>query len=462
MGVKKGVCIALATMTAFSQAVTASAADSTFDGADGSELAKEYISEVIDYINDNYIGGDISTQELVEAAINGMAHALDDYSEYYTQDEYDELIKSISGKLYTTGIDFELSNEGYPVVTAIQDGSSAATQDIKVGDKITAVDGVSTGGKGVREIQNMLTSATADTLQLRLWRSGRELEVRCTLREKKVKTVEVVDIGTKITLNPKYKNDEIAYIKINQIADNTDSEIRQAITALKKQGKTKLVLDLRGNTGGYVEQAIGVCRQLVPSGRIIYAKDKAGNVTEYNSYLTQKPFDNMVVLVDDMTASASEIVASAIQDSGAGIVIGKQTYGKGVMQSVIDLSDMGYLKLTAYEYFSRTGKKINGVGVTPDIPIEDVLFVSEEDSISSSKVRTALELMGYSTLTESKIKRSIGSFQRKEGLPVTYKLDSATVNAINVKVYTMTKDTDRALVEAYVNLTGRVSDENKK
>jgi carboxyl-terminal processing protease len=308
----------------------------------------------------------------------------------------------------------------------------------------------------------MLTSATADTLQLRLWRSGRELEVRCTLREKKVKTVEVIDIGTKITLNPKYKNDEIAYIKINQIADNTDSEIRQAITSLKKQGKTKLVLDLRGNTGGYVEQAIGVCRQLVPSGRIIYAKDKAGNVTEYNSYLTQKPFDNMIVLVDDMTASASEIVASAIQDSGAGIVIGKQTYGKGVMQSVIDLSEMGYLKLTAYEYFSRTGKKINGVGVTPDIPIEDVLFVSEDDSISSSKVRTALELMGYSTLTESKIKRSIGSFQRKEGLPVTYKLDSATVNAINVKVYTMTKDTDRALVEAYVNLTGRVSDENKK
>jgi hypothetical protein len=102
------------------------------------------------------------------------------------------------------------------------------------------------------------------------------------------------------------------------------------------------------------------------------------------------------------------------------------------------------------------------VGVTPDIPIEDVLFVSEEDSLSSSKVRTALELLGYSTLTESKIKRSIGSFQRKEGLPVTYKLDSATVNAINVKVYSMTKDTDRALVEAYVNLTGRVSDENKK
>lgn len=456
MGVKKGACIALAVVTVLSQTAVAGAADSTFDGADGSELAKEYISEVIDYINDNYIGGDISTQELVEAAINGMAHALDDYSDYYTQDEYDELIKSISGKLYTTGLDFELSNEGYPVVTAIQNGSTAGANGVKVGDKITGVNGVSTGGKGVREIENMLTSATADTIKLKLWRSGSEIEVRCTLREQKVKTVEVIDIGTKITLNPKYKNDEIAYIKINQIADNTDNEIRQAIASLKKQGKTKLVLDLRGNTGGYVEQAIGVCRQLVPSGRIIYTKDKAGNVTEYNSYLTQKPFENIVVLVDDMTASASEIVASAIQDSGAGIVIGKQTYGKGVMQSVIDLSEMGYLKLTAYEYFSRSGKKINGVGITPDIPIEDVLFVSEEDSVSGSKVRTALELLGYSTQTESKIKRSIGSFQRREGLPVTYKLDAATVNAINVNVYSITNATDRALMEAYVNLTGRV------
>lgn len=456
MGLKKLICLAFAfVITASSTGIVR--ADNLFDSSDSSEnaeLAKEYLSEVIDFITNNYMGEEVTTEELVEAAINGMAHSLDDYSEYYTQEQYDKLMKSISGTIYTAGIDFEINENRYPEVTGFQENSAGAESGINLGDLILKVNGEGTAGKGVKEIENMLTRSSREVLNIRIRHNKREVDVNVVLRPVSIKTVEVSDLEDLITLNPRYDNASIGYIKINQIADNTDSELKRAIDSLKNQGKTKLILDLRGNTGGYVEQAIQICRQLVPAGRIIYTKDKAGRITEYTSYLTQKPFTEMAVLVDDMTASASEIIASAIQDSGAGIIIGKKTYGKGVMQSIVDLSEMGYLKITSSEYFSRSGKKINNVGVIPDIEISDVLFVSEEDDYSSSKLRTALELLGYNTVGENRVKRSLGSFQRKLGLPVTYKLDTATISALNEKIYSLTNKTDRTLVEAYVYIVG--------
>lgn len=455
MGLKKVLGFAFALIFTASASVSVSA-DNLFtgDSEENAELAKEYISEVIDYITANYIGGEVTVDELVEAAINGMAHSLDDYSEYYTQEQYDEIIKSISGTIYTAGFDFEITQDGYPEVTRLHSDSAAGESGLRLDDEILEINGVSTLGKGVKEIENMLTGKDRQVITIKLLHRKKESTINVTLRPFEVKTVQSEELGSLITLNEKYENSQIAYIKVTQIADNTDSELRQAISSLKKEGKTKLILDLRGNTGGYVEQAIEICRQFVPAGRIIYTKDKVGNVTEYNSYLTSQPFDEMVVLVDGMTASASEIVASAIQDSGAGVVIGQKTYGKGVMQSIVDLSEMGYLKITAFEYFTRSGKKVNGVGVVPDIEVGDVLFVSEEDSYSSSKLRTALELLGYNTLTDNKVRRSLGSFQRSEGLPVTYKLDKATVSAMNVKIYTLINNTDRTLLEAYVYITG--------
>ncbi len=456
MGLKRAICFAFAFAFTVSASVTVSA-EELFDSVsseENAELAKEYLAEVIDYINNNYIGGEVSTQELVEAAINGMAHSLDDYSEYYTQEQYDQIMKTISGTIYTAGIDFEIEEDGYPHVTKFHSDSAAGESGIRLDDTILEINGVSTLGKGTKDVENMLTRNSREVLSIKVLHHKKEDTINVSLRPVTVKTVEEKSISQLITVNDKYDNSKIGYIKISQIADNTAAELRQSISALKRDGKTGLILDLRGNTGGYVEQAIEICRQFVPAGRIIYTKDKSGNVTEYNSYLTASPFEKLVVLVDNMTASASEIVASAIQDSGAGIIIGQKTYGKGVMQSVVDLSEMGYLKMTAFEYFTRSGKRVNGIGVIPDIEVGDVLFVSEEDDYSSSKLRTALQLLGYNTLTDNKVKRSLGSFQRREGLPVTYKLDTATISALNVKIYALMNDTDRTLLEAYVNIIG--------
>lgn len=459
MGLKKFVCAVLLIAISVSSSVGVYA-DDLFDGVNDeerSEVAKEYLSEIIEYIEDNYIGGEVSTTDLVEAAIEGMAHSLDDYSEYYTVEEFDNIMKSISGTIYEVGIDFEIDNEGYPEITGLHEGSAASESGLRTGDTILEVNGVNTQGKGVTEIENMITRSSLEVLNIKISHRGEERDISVTLKPVSIDTVMVEDIGKYIELNENYDNSKVGYVKIKQIADNTDEELRQAVTNLKRAGKTKLILDLRGNTGGYVDQAIEICRQFVPAGRIIYTRDKSGNITEYTSYLTQKPFKEIAVLVDNMTASASEIIASAIQDSGAGIVVGKTTYGKGVMQSVIELSGYGYLKLTDSEYFSRTGKQINGVGVIPDIEIGDVLFVSEGDGYDSSRLRTALELLGYNTINDNKVKRSIGSFQRKSGLPVTYKVDKATADALNLKIYSAVNDTDRTLLEAYVNI---MSEEN--
>lgn len=455
MSFKKIICLGLTFTLSVSSWSFAVAADSSAQSDEDSEYAKEYLSEVIDYIKNNYIGSEVTTQQLVEAAVNGMAHSLDDYSEYYTKEEYDEIMKTISSTVYELGIDFEIDSEGYPYVTSLYPDSAAVAAGLRLDDRILSVNDVSTRNKGVKDIENMITKKSLEVISLDVLHRSKEYNLKATLKPVTRSSVEVAEIGSLIPLNEKYDNSLIGYIKIKQISEGTDSELRQAISSLKSSGKTKLILDLRGNTGGYVEQAIGICRQLVPAGRIIFTKDKAGNVTEYDSYLAEKPFEKLIVLTDSMTASASEIVASAIQDSNAGLIVGQKTYGKGVMQSVIDLSELGYLKMTSSEYFSRSGKKINGIGVIPDIEVGDVLFVSENDSYSSSSLRTALELLGYNTLTESKVKRSLGSFQRKEGLPVTYKLDTATVSALNLKIFSAMNDTDRTVLEAYVNIVGR-------
>lgn len=454
MGFKKIVCFGLVFALSAASPICAADSNASSSHSEDAEFAKEYLSEVIDYIKNNYMGGEVSTQQLVEAAVNGMAHSLDDYSEYYTKEQYDEIIKSISSTVYELGIDFEIGKDGYPYITTLYTGSAAVDAGLRLDDRIISVNGESTLNKGVKDIENMLTKTSLEVLNLQVLHRNKEYSIRATLKPVIHSSVEVGDIGKLVKLNEKYDNSTIGYIKITQISEGTDGELRQAISSLKKAGKTRLILDLRGNTGGYVEQAIGICRQLVPAGRIIFTKDKSGNVTEYDSYLNEKPFEKLVVLTDNMTASASEIVASAIQDSGAGIVVGQKTYGKGVMQSVIDLSDLGYLKMTSSEYFSRTGKKINGIGVIPNIEVGDVLFVSENDDFSSSSLRTALEFLGYNTLTENRVRRSIGSFQRKEGLPITYKTDAATVSAINLKIFSAMSDTDRTLLEAYVNIIG--------
>lgn len=418
------------------------------------EAAGEYFMEILKFIDENYMGDPVTTQELLQAAIKGMAGKLDSYSDYLTVEEYEEIKKAESGVYYSLGIECSFSEDDYPRIIAISENSRATEFGLKTNDYIISINGTSAYGIQQNEYASLTTKAEYETVSISYKRRNRNYSAELPLVYVKVKSVERIDMSQMTNKNSRtgYVDNSVAGIKISAFAQGTSEEFKSAMQQAINEGATRLIIDLRGNTGGYVDQAIEVCKLIVPSGLIISSKDKKGNTVNYMSTLRSKPFEKIAVLTDGMTASAAEIVASALQESGAATVVGEKTYGKGIMQSVTDFSELGVLKMTTYEYFTRTGKKVNGVGVTPDLPVGKILFISEEDAMDSDKVKAALELLGLPASDSQEAMRSIGKFQALNGLTITYKLDQKTISSINVKIYTDMLTNDRTLKTAYLNI----------
>ncbi|MCD8090422.1 MAG: S41 family peptidase, partial [Clostridiales bacterium] len=246
--------------------------------------------------------------------------------------------------------------------------------------------------------------------------------------------------------------DEIAYIKITVIGSGTAEEFREAVAWAKKRGMDKLILDLRGNSGGIVEEAVEICRQIIPEGRIMYTQDKTGNIEETFSTLKKTPFKEIAVLTNSMTASAAEIITSAVKESEIGFSVGTRTYGKGVVQTIASLPSLGMLKLTTLEYFTRNGISINGIGIEPDIEISTMYLVSESDTLESEKMKDILRYLGYKVESDGDAKRALATFQTKTGIPATVKLDAETVNSLNLALYVRSVEHDDALEKAFTEL----------
>ncbi len=408
-----------------------------------------YLTEIINFINDNYMG-DIDQQKMLEAALSGIAGSLDDYSEYYTGSEYENIEKNTAKTVYTVDFSFEINKNGEFNIVEFGNNRRKNSDGLRIGDRIDSINGISTAGLSISEMRSLLTSASPGTIALNINRSGQDMEFNVKLLPMNVTTITYGNFSGYIGLSNEGVNKSVGYIKIDTFGEGTADEFREALTALRRDKKTRLLLDLRGNTGGYVDQAISVCDLIVPSGTIITTKNKAGEIQTYKSTLTNPPFEKIVVLVDGMTASASEIIASALQDSGMGIVVGEQTFGKGVMQSVVEFGDVGTLKLTMFEYFSRNGKKIDGVGITPDYEVDKVLFVDEKDKNTSVNVKNALMYLGYNVSDDNETVKSIGKFQQNENLTPTYKLNAETVGKMNLRIFEKTKKVDRTMLEGYL------------
>ena len=438
------LCAMLISLMIFSQSIYA--ADMT------SEEAGAYLSEIIKLIDSTYIsenGGEVDKKALVEAAIAGMASTLDEYSGFYNSEQYAAYLNNYNSEIYGMGIEYDVNTDGYPYLTEVYSGGAAENEFMLPNDIIISIDGKSMLDISQAELEAIIHSPVPKTLNLTYKRRKNTRTRLVEILKEEVKTVSYCDAGSLIGTKEKTTSSRTGYIKISALSSETATEFKEALSALKKMGSTRLILDLRGNSGGYVEPAISICQSLVPKGTIVVARSKSGEKDEYLSYLEECPFKSMAVLVDGMTASAAEIIASAIQDSGAGIVVGEKTYGKGIMQDTYTLEGMGILKLTAYEYYSRNGKKVNLVGITPDIEIKTVLFIDKSDTIESEKVKTALDFLGYDVKNETQILKSIGLFQQNQNLNRSYKLDAVTISTLNVCIYKRTREVDRALISAY-------------
>lgn len=452
---KKFISIIMAVLLLVSSA-TFTLADDDMDNLpiqEQADTAGAYFGEIIKYIKENYVGGEVDTEKLVQAAVRAVVGELDSYSDYLTPEEYKLVKESERTVWYAPEFKCDFSGGGYPVISEISSGSRAYQDGIRVGDEIRAIKNVSAYAIGEEEYFSSVTSDIAEAITMKISRGDTVREYNINLVRVELHSVSNVNDMSQFNSSGQNFNDSsVGYIKISTFTNNTANEFANALNTFKAAGKSKLILDLRGNTGGYVEEAINVAKLIVPGGVIITTRDKKGNLTTYSSDLKVTPYEKCVVLVDGMTASAAEIVASAMQDSGAAKIVGEKTFGKGVMQSVMSFDDVGVVKMTTLEYSSRYGKKINGIGITPDITVDKILFVSEKDSLDSANVIAALKFLGFKVDAENTVARDLGRYQAEMNLNVTYKLDGPTVAAINYEIYTGLMENDRILTVGYINL----------
>ncbi len=321
--------------------------------------------EVLHKVEANYVDP-VDPRSLVDGAIRGMLHGLDPHSQYLDARAYSNLRSMTTGSFGGVGIELVV-RDNYPTVVAPMEGTPAWEAGVHSGDVITAVDGKSTYGLSVEDAADRLRGPEGSQVRIRIAREGEDKEQDLVLTRRIIESKAVPYA---------FVTGDVGYLRLSGFSESTAEETRAMLERLKAEGAKSLVLDLRMNPGGLLDQAVGVTEQFVPKGTmIVYTHGR--NRTEDARFYARDPRPNvswpMVVLVDGGSASASEIVAGALQDLDRALVVGQTSFGKGSVQRVFPLrDDEGALKLTTALYYTPSGRSI-------DHPVRDTLDEDEED-----------------------------------------------------------------------------------
>jgi carboxyl-terminal processing protease len=323
------------------------------------------LAEVLEHVRREYVEN-ISDQELIEAAIRGLIADLDPHSAFLDAQQFDEIRISTTGEYSGVGIEVALENGVVKVITPIED-TPAFRAGVLAGDRILAVDGVPVNSENLNDTIDRMRGRVGTAVKITIARSPDPQPLEFTLSRASVQVHSV----TQQMLEP-----GLGYVKISHFSETTTADLEAAIAKLKKTSAGKLrglVLDLRNNPGGVLEAAIGVSDVFLDGGLIVTA---SGRAPDARFSMNAKPGDDLdgaplIVLVNSGSASASEIVAGALQDHHRARLVGSQTYGKGSVQTVMALSDGHAIKLTTSRYFTPSGASIHERGIKPDVVIED-------------------------------------------------------------------------------------------
>ena len=339
--------------------------------------------EVLTLIRDEYIEKDVSMEKVVQEAIRGMLKALDDpYTRYMDPQslkrEQEDMFLGHFGGL---GIIISVKDDQLIIISPIED-TPAYRANIKAGDIIVEIDGKSAKGISIDEAVNSLRGKRGTEVTLGIKRENVEkiLDFSIIRDIIEVKAVKKEIMG---------KDDKIGYIRITTFNVNTERELKDALDDFAKNKKIKgIILDLRNNPGGLLDSAIEVSSKFIKEGPIVHINDRNGNMMTIKSRGNKYPDWPLFVLINEGSASASEIVAGAIQDSARGKLLGKKTFGKGVVQQVFDLIDNSGVAMTTSEYYTPSERSIHNIGIEPDILIE-----IGEDLEQDMQLNKALQLM---------------------------------------------------------------------
>lgn len=304
--------------------------------------------------------GAVDKQDLLNGALEGIVKKLGDkHSIYLDGDEFQAFSDQTSGSYAGIGVYIGSSDEG-TIVAGVMDDSPAAEAGVQRGDLIQAINGTSTKGMSLEDISKTIRGPVDTTVTLTLGRDGGSQEVAITRRQIHMKTVggQMIE-GT-----------DVGYIRVAIFSENTGEEFTRQYQELRKQGMKRMILDLRNNPGGIVDQAVAVASNFVPKDSVIVSfTSRSGEESEYKANGSGDTIP-LVVLINENSASASEIVSGAIQDLKLGPVIGMKSYGKGTVQGVYPIDSDDAIKLTVAKYRTASGREIDGVGIQPDIEVQ--------------------------------------------------------------------------------------------
>jgi len=341
-------------------------------------------SEILSLIESNYVES-VESDALIDGAIKGMVKALDPHSSYLPPKSYKNMLVDTSGKFGGLGIEISVRKGILTVVSPIED-TPAFKVGIKAGDKIIKIEDESTLDMTLTEAVERLRGETGSPVTITVYRKSLDAPKEFTIVRAIIKVRSVVK---KI-----YRND-IGYVKIRSFSKNTSKDLDAALAEFERKGVSKLVLDVRNNPGGLLNQAVEVSdRFLKKENLIVYTK---GRTDEQNMRFTthdkvKRVSYPMIILVNGGSASASEIVAGALQDLGRAVILGTTTFGKGSVQTIIPLTDGSALRLTTARYYTPSGRVIQENGITPDIIVEMPLESAkkEDDKKKESEEKTKL------------------------------------------------------------------------
>lgn len=340
------------------------------------------LSEVLEKVRQEYVDGDkVTYQELIHGALKGMLGTLDPHSEFMDVKKYKELKDDTQGEFGGVGIVISMSKDKFLTVVAPMEDTPGFKAGILSGDRITKIDGKSTEKLTLEDAVKRLRGEPGTDVTLEVYRTasatkdGQVKDFRLTRAVIKVDTVKDVNGKREFPLG----ENGIGYVRLTQFGEQTSSDLEKALKKLESQGMQALVLDLRGNPGGLLDQAGQVCEKFVPRGQLIVSTEGRGSMqrSEYRARGDRRgPQYPIAVLVNGGSASASEIVAGCLQDLQStthAIVVGEQTFGKGSVQSILPLPDGSALRLTTAKYYTPSHKVIHEHGITPDIivPMSD-------------------------------------------------------------------------------------------
>lgn len=321
-------------------------------------------NEIKDIIKQRYLYGDeVKRNNLNSGMYKGYVMGLGDpYSEYYSAEEYRALKEATSGHFYGIGAVFRLE-DGKVKVMRTYENSPARQGGIEDGDELLEVNGKSVNGRKLQDISGEIKGDKDTKVTLKLYRSKTGKTFEKTLVRKDI-VIESVSY--------KMLSNRIGYIKISEFTAETFNQYQKAVAELEKRGMKALIVDLRNNPGGVIKSTAQILDSILPGGKIVYTKDKYGHINTWNSDEAHKFTKPMAVLINGYSASASEIFAGAIQDYKKGPIIGEKSYGKGIVQQIIDLKDGSGIKLTVSEYYTPNGRRLHKVGVNPDIEVKAI------------------------------------------------------------------------------------------